>query len=372
MTGAMLQEPSATRRPSLSRSDRTLNPKAAWAAVLARDASSDGRFVYAVATTGVYCRPSCRSRRPLERNVRFFALPDQAEAAGFRACRRCRPRQLADRKDSVRVERVRAYLESHTESSVSLAQLAQVVGLSPFHLQRLFKRAMGVTPKQYQQARRTQRLKARLREGSSVARAAYEAGYGSSSGAYEDVAGRLGMTPTAYRKGGAGVRIRYAIEPSPLGQVLVAATDHGICSVALGADPNALTAELRREFPRAELEPARADLHTWVEAIVRHLSGNRTRPALPLDLQATAFQMRVWKALQSIPYGATRSYRQIAVAIGSPSAARAVAGACARNPVAVLIPCHRVVREDGSLGGYHWGLERKRQLLAQERQAGAG
>ena len=270
------------------------------------------------------------------------------------------------------MERARAYLEAHAEEVVSLAQLGKVVGLSPFHLQRLFKRATGITPKQYQRARRTERLKVRLRGGGSVARAAYEAGYGSGSGAYEDVVGRLGMTPGAYRKGGRGVLIRFAIEPSPLGQVLVAATDRGVCSVSLGESATALTAQLRREFPHAELEPARAGLHTWVEAIVRHVSGGTARPALPLDLQATAFQIRVWKALRAIPRGATRSYREIAAAIGSPTAARAVAAACARNPVAVLIPCHRVIREDGSLGGYRWGLERKRRLLAQEREQAEG
>jgi len=334
----------------------------AWSAVLERDALSDGQFVYAVSSTGVYCRPSCPSRRPRREHVSFFAEPGQAEAAGYRACLRCgRGSEVADR-----IERARRYLDSHADERVTLQQLGRVAGLSPFHLQRTFQRILGVTPKAYAAARRTERFKRSLKNGGDVTAAIYEAGYGSSSRAYESAAERLGMTPSAYRRGGLGMRIRYTTVASPLGRLLVAATERGICSVALGDDDAGLFSALRREYPRAELEASAADLADAVRAIVEHLEGKRIRMDLPFDVQASAFQLRVWRELQRIPYGSTRSYSSIATAIGAPSAVRAVARACASNRVALLIPCHRVVRTDGALGGYRWGLRRKAELLQRE------
>lgn len=336
----------------------------AWAAVLARDALSDGRFVYAVSSTGVYCRPSCPSRRPRRDRVSFFATPGEAEVAGYRACLRCgNGANAADR-----VERARRYLDDHSDERVTLERLASIAGLSPFHLQRTFQRVVGLTPKAYAAARRTERFKRSLKDRSDVTTAIYEAGYGSSSRVYETADERLGMTPSAYRRGGLGMRIRYATVDSPLGRLLVAATERGVCSIALGDDDGGLVQGLRREYPRAEVEASGGDLAKSVRAVVEHLEGKRARIDLPFDVQASAFQWRVWRELQRIPYGSTRSYSSVAVAIGAPAAVRAVARACASNKVALLVPCHRVVRGDGGLGGYRWGLPRKAELLRRERQ----
>jgi len=336
----------------------------AWAAVLKRDPLSDGQFVYAVSSTGVYCRPSCPSRRPRRERVSFFAEPRQAEAAGYRACLRCGDASgVADR-----IERARRYLDAHAGERVTLQQLGRVAGLSPFHLQRTFRKLVGLTPKAYASARRTERFKRSLKDREDVTTAIYDAGYGSSSRAYEKSAERLGMTPSAYRRGGLGMRIRYATVGSPLGRLLVGATDRGVCSVALGDDDAALLTALRREYPRAELERAKDGLSEAASAVVEHLRGTGPAPQLPLDVTASAFQWRVWKALQGIPSGSTRSYAAIATEIGRPTAVRAVARACASNKVALLIPCHRVVRTDGALGGYRWGLRRKAELLERERR----
>jgi AraC family transcriptional regulator, regulatory protein of adaptative response / methylated-DNA-[protein]-cysteine methyltransferase len=335
-----------------------------WSAVLDRDAAADGRFVYAVASTGVYCRPSCPSRRPRRSQVSFFPTSRDAEAAGFRACRRCAPGR--DETDARRrVREAREYLESHPDDTVTLDRLASVVGLSPYHLQRSFKRTMGLSPKAYAARLRMDRMKAGLRQGESVTRATFEAGYTSLSRVYEEAPSRLGMTPGEYRRGGQGVHIRYTVVDTDLGALLVAATDLGVCSVKLGDDPAALTAELRREYDAAAVEPDDAELAGWAGEVVRRLEGEESG-AIPLDVRGTAFQHRVWEALQRIPAGATRSYSQIALDIGHPTAARAVAGACADNRVAVVIPCHRVVREDGELGGYRWGVERKLEILRRE------
>jgi AraC family transcriptional regulator of adaptative response/methylated-DNA-[protein]-cysteine methyltransferase len=344
---------------------------AAWQAVLARDAGADGQFVYAVASTGVYCRPSCPSRRPRREGVSFFAAPQEAEQAGYRPCRRCRPRSSGPAGPERAVERARAFLDAHPDEPVTLEALGREVGLSPYHLQRTFKRLTGVTPKEYARARRLERLKACLREGNSVTDAIYEAGYGSGSRAYEQSDAHLGMTPGTYRRGGRGMSIRYAVAPSPLGRLLVGVTERGVCAVAVGDNDADLAAALRREYPQAEIEEAAPDgnLGEWLAAIVRHLEGEEPRLALPLDVQATAFQWRVWKALQEIPYGSTRSYGEIAAALGMPRAARAVARACATNPVALAVPCHRAVRAGGEPGGYRWGAGRKRRLL--EREAAA-
>jgi AraC family transcriptional regulator of adaptative response/methylated-DNA-[protein]-cysteine methyltransferase len=340
---------------------------AAWAAVEARDAGMDGRFVYAVTSTGIYCRPSCPSRRPRRDRVAFFAAPEGAEAAGFRACRRCRPRSAGPSEAARTVRLVREYLDAHLDETVTLEELGREVGLSPWHLQRTFKQQTGMSPKNYVQARRAERLKARLQEGETVTTATYEAGYGASSRLYEQAGRRLGMTPGTYRRGGAGLDIRYAVVASPLGRLLVAATPRGVCAVTMGDDDRTLEAALRDEYPKARLDRIEGegdDFAAWVEAVVASLDGAPL--TLPLDLQGTAFQQRVWRALQEIPRGETRTYSEVAAGLGQPTAARAVAQACASNRVALAIPCHRVVRSDGDSGGYRWGAGRKRQILARE------
>jgi AraC family transcriptional regulator of adaptative response/methylated-DNA-[protein]-cysteine methyltransferase len=337
-----------------------------WAAVLGRNTAADGRFVYAVASTRIYCRPSCPSRRPNRRHVRFFSTPEAAEADGYRACRRCRPRETET--DAVRrVREAQRYLDRHLDETVTLERLGAAVGLSPYHLQRTFKRLTGVTPRSYAGARRMERMKSRLKVGDSVSRATYDAGFSSPSRAYDQSRTRLGMTPGAYRQGGSGISIRFTIVDTALGAVLVAATGRGVCAVTLGDDARALEACLRAEFPAARIDPADDELRGWAGAVVRRLAGDEAE-RVPLDVRGTAFQWRVWEALQRIPHGTTRTYAQIARDLGQPSAARAVARACATNQVALVIPCHRVVREDGALGGYRWGLERKRALLDAERR----
>jgi AraC family transcriptional regulator, regulatory protein of adaptative response / methylated-DNA-[protein]-cysteine methyltransferase len=340
-------------------------PEAAWAAVLARDARFDGRFVYAVTTTGVYCRATCPSRRPRRDNVRFYAAPEEAERAGYRPCRRCRPR-LAESPRTEVVRRACAFLEANLESGVTLADLAREVGMSPYHLQRTFKAATGLSPKQYAVRLRAAQFKAEVQRGESVTSATYGAGYGSSSRLYEKAGENLGMTPGAYRRGGRGMSIRYTVADSPFGRLLVAATDKGICAVSVGDADGPLEAELRREYPNAGVERDNAALRPWLDAVLPALEGRGGASELPLDLQATAFQWRVWRALQEIPRGETRSYGEVAAALGRPGAARAVAQACASNRVALVVPCHRVVRGDGAPGGYRWGAERKRRILARE------
>jgi AraC family transcriptional regulator of adaptative response/methylated-DNA-[protein]-cysteine methyltransferase len=338
-----------------------------WAAVQGRDPRFDQQFVYAVRSTGIYCRPSCPSRRPRREQVTFFGAPQEAEQAGFRACHRCHPDRNGTSAQDV-VARVCRYLEEHAERRVTLGELSRISGYSGFHLQRMFKKTLGISPRQYAAGRRLQDLKTRLREGYNVTAATYEAGYGSSSRIYEAANGRLGMTPATYGRGGAGMNIRYATATSPLGRVLVAATDRGVCAVQFGETDRQLQRSLREEFPAAEVKPAGADLRAWVQEVVNAVSGRQPHPGVPLDLQCTAFQRQVWEALLRIPYGSTRSYRQVAVDIGQPKAARAVARACATNPVAVLIPCHRVVSESGKMSGYRWGVQRKEKLLQREQQ----
>jgi AraC family transcriptional regulator of adaptative response/methylated-DNA-[protein]-cysteine methyltransferase len=345
-------------------------PDEAWAAVLGRDPLADGRFVYAVSTTGIYCRPVCPSRRPRRENVAFFPDPAAAEAAGYRPCRRCHPERAGASPPAACVERARAYLDAHLDETVTLAELGRAAYTSPFHLQRSFKRLLGVTPREYVRARRAERLKARLRAGDTVSRATYEAGFGSGSRVYEHSDAELGMTPATYRRGGEGERIRYSVVPSSLGWLLVGVTERGICAVAMGDTAAELEAGLHREFPRAALERA-DDLGAWMEAVVGWVDGATARLDLPLDLRATAFQQRVWKALREIPAGETRTYGEIAAAVGAPHGARAVAQACASNRIALAIPCHRVVRGDGDPGGYRWGADRKRRLLERERTSAA-
>lgn len=340
-----------------------------WAAVLARDAGADGRFVYAVRSTGVYCRPSCAARTPRPENVSFHASPAAAEAAGFRPCRRCRPDlpPLAERQASLVADLCRRI--EVAEAVPSLAELAAAAGLSASHLQRVFKAATGVTVRAYAAALRAGRLRQSLGTADSVTAALYGAGYGSSSRFYSEASQRLGMTPRRYRQGGTGLRLRFAVGACSLGALLVAASDRGLCAIALGDEPEPLLQELQDRFPRAELVGGDADFETWMAQVVGFVEAPATGLDLPLDLQGTLFQLRVWQALQAIPAGSTVTYAQLSERLGLPRAVRAVAGACAANPVAVAIPCHRVVRTDGGLAGYRWGIERKRALLDRERSS---
>jgi AraC family transcriptional regulator, regulatory protein of adaptative response / methylated-DNA-[protein]-cysteine methyltransferase len=336
-----------------------------WQQVLARDARQDGRFVFAVRTTGVFCRPSCPSRRPRRDSVEFFAGPREAERAGYRACLRCKPTQVSEQAQYVL--RARQLLDN-AEGVVTLAQLSKRVGLSPFHLQRLFKRATGLSPREYHSARRMQNVKTGLRKGDDVTTALYDAGFSSPSRLYESSNQQLGMTPGTYRRGGAGATITFAIAPTPLGRMLVAATERGLCAVRFGESVAELERDLREEFHAAELHRDDAEMGRYVEPLLANLRGEKTTINLPLDVRATAFQRKVWETLREIPRGETRSYSEIARKIGDPNAVRAVARACASNPVALAVPCHRVVRSDGDLAGYRWGVNRKKKLLEAEQR----
>jgi len=342
-----------------------------WRAVVGRDAAHDGVFVFAVSSTGVYCRPSCPARRPRRENVQFFSGPEPAEQAGYRACLRCRPKSMSS-GESDSVKAICRYIEQHLDELLTLARLGREFHQSPFHLQRRFKAVLGITPRAYADSCRLRLLKRNLQAGDSVTRAMYDAGYGSSSRLYERTASQLGMTPDKYRRGAIAAAIRYTCADSPLGRMLIAATERGLCAIQFGRSDGELVEGLKREFPFAVRKRDDDELESWVEALLCHLDGRDKESAssLPLDIRATAFQRRVWTHLQSIPFGATQSYRQVAQAIGRPRAARAVARACATNPVAVAIPCHRVIREDGSMSGYRWGIERKKALL--EIESGAG
>src|SRR5216684_720398 len=351
-----------------------MNHPELWNAVLARDASRDGSFVFAVRSTGIYCRPSCPARRPRREQVRFFHLPEAAEQAGFRACRRCHPRraQTGDPQIDL-VRRICHAIDEHDEEPLTLKTLSTETGVSAHHLQRTFKSVMGITPRQYAESRRLDQFKSRVKDGASVTEAMYDAGYGSSRGLYEKSSARLGMTPATYGRGGQGMRIIYTIAACSLGRVLVAATERGVCSVALGDSDAELVTALFSEYPNASIDSQDTvispSLNLWLSKVLGHVNGKSSRIDLPLDIQATAFQWRVWEELRRIPLGDTRSYKEIAKAIGKPKAARAVASACAGNHVALVIPCHRVIREDKNPGGYRWGPERKKNLLERERHS---
>ena len=349
-----------------------VNEAMAWESVLRRDASADDRFLYAVTTTGIYCRPSCPSRRPKRDNVAFFSSAAAAEDAGFRACQRCRPNRA--KAPHRAVERAREYIDTHIadlgEERITLELLGEQSGLSPYHLQRKFKEIVGLTPAQYIRARKSERLKGELKRGETVSRATFGAGYGSSSRVYGDSDKRLGMTPATYRRGGAGTHIEYVTARTSLGFLLVGATDRGVCAVTLGNDVKSLEGALELEYPaatRTHVSHPSSSLNAWVADIIEAVDSDRVRLDIPFDIQASAFQWKVWRELQKIPFGETRSYGEIATAIGSPKAVRAVASACANNRAAVIIPCHRVVRQNGELGGYRWGLERKQLLIEKER-----
>lgn len=342
----------------------TLTPDECWQAVLKRDRSYDGRFILGVTSTGIYCRPGCPARTPKRDNVRFFATTAQARAAGLRPCKRCHPDAAVDPNVAL-AQAVAETLQADCEQSPSLVELGRTFGMSPFHLQRVFKRIIGVSPKQYVLGLRRQRLRGALKTEGSVTRAMVDSGY-SSSTLYGQRQNGLGMTPSTFRAGGQSATIRYTTVPSALGQLLVAATERGVCAVRMADSTHQLERDLRAEFPAAALAADDRELGGYVRQIVRHLNGKQPHLDLPLDMRGTAFQHKVWETLRRIPYGQTRSYQQVATELGNPKAFRAVANACAQNPVALVVPCHRVVHADGSISGYRWGPERKRQLLSNE------
>ena len=377
-TNAILSEEEAMKTTTKQTPGRARSQEAdrRWQALLDRDASLDGTFVFGVSSTGIFCRPSCPAKRPRRENVSFFNHALQAEQAGYRACLRCRPKAVDGNPQSALVRAMCRYIEQHIEDRLTLSLLAREFRLSPFHLQRTFKSVLGVSPKAYIDACRLRQVKQNLQAGHSVTTALYAAGYGSSSRLYERTATQLGMTPEKYRRGAVAAVVRYTIfrytpVSSPLGRMLIAATDKGICTIQFADNDEQLLQGLMREFPFATRRRDDAAMAEWRVSLTRLMEGSEANSSLPLDIRATAFQRRVWEALQKIPRGETRSYSAVAKKIGMPSATRAVARACATNPVAVAIPCHRVVRQDGELGGYRWGVERKEQLLAMEKDAGA-
>lgn len=341
-----------------------------WQAVLARDNRFDHVFVYGVRSTGIYCRPSCFSRKPRREQVIFFQMSKTAEQSGFRPCRRCRPDEAVIQDPQMKlIQRLCRYIETYDspDRPLTLAVMGERMQLSPYYLQRTFKGLMGITPRQYAEACRLRRLKSLVGKGINVTRALYEAGYGSSSRLYEGVLPRMGMTPGRYLKGGKGMHLRYTIVNCPLGRLLVAATDKGVSAVSIGKSDHALETALFDEYPTAEIRRDKDGLGEYVTVLLKGLDGETPHLDLPLDIQVTAFQRRVYEALRTIPYGETRTYREIAKTIGHPGAVRAVARACATNPAAIVVPCHRVVRKDGGLGGYRWGMETKQTLLKKEK-----
>jgi AraC family transcriptional regulator, regulatory protein of adaptative response / methylated-DNA-[protein]-cysteine methyltransferase len=351
-------------------------PGKQWQQVLERDARADGQFVYAVKSTKIYCKPSCASRRPTRKQVSFFPTPAQAEAAGYRACKRCEPERTEAKADPQAgvIAAVTEYLKEHGEERTRLADVAKATGVGRLTILRGFKRVLGVSPGQYAKEARLERFKNKVREPKAgkapITDAIYEAGFGSSSRLYEKSSAALGMTPRVMREGGAGLLIRYTRAASPLGRMLVATTDVGICSIAFGRDDKELVAGLREKFSKAQLVAAKGNTGWLADAVAfvtSQLGEHPLAATFPLDVRATAFQQRVWKALQAIPRGETRSYSEVASQLGAPTASRAVAAACGANPVAVVVPCHRVVGKDGSLTGYRWGVERKRKLLEAEK-----
>jgi len=362
-------------------------PGRQWQQVLARDAAADGQFFYAVQSTGIYCRPSCPSRRPTRKNVRFFSTASSAEQAGFRPCKRCRPDHATPRPDPQAdvIAAASQYLAQHATERTRLADLARATGVSRLTLLRGFRRVLGVSPGQFARAQRVARFKDALRPAQAhtasltkpaaqpptkrITDAIYEAGFGSSSRLYESSHDSLGMTPRTLRAGGAGLLIRYATASSPLGRMLAASSDAGICAILFGVSDTELLADLRQRFHKAQLVPAKGNTGWLAQALAFVLSQTTEHPlaaTFPLDVRATAFQQRVWQALQQVPRGHTRSYSALARDLGKPTAARAVAAACAANPVALAVPCHRAVAADGSLAGYRWGLQRKQKILAAE------
>lgn len=352
--------------------DRT----AMWNAVVARDSAGDGKFVYAVRTTGVYCRPTCPSRRPNENNVEFFANAGKARLAGYRACARCQPDEQTNKAEDI-VRRAKQFLDERIgtgNASVMLNDLGESLRMSPYHVQRVFKAHTGISPKQYMQERKMQILKEQLKRGAAVTEAVYEAGFGSASRVYEQSTRELGMTPAAYARGGRGEVIVYAVAETALGMMLIGVTERGVCALMFADGEEQLVEDLHAQFALAKV--IRADAHDerlerWVAAVESYLEGNAIALAsVEIAYEGTALQQAVWRYLRTIPFGETRTYTQVAAQVGKPNAVRAVASACASNKIALAVPCHRVLRTDGSLGGYRWGLQRKAELLRREREAG--
>jgi len=343
-----------------------------WQAVTNRDQAQDGRFYYGVITTGVYCKPSCAARRPNRKNVRFYETVNAAERDGLRACLRCRPVTLTCNDSQTQgIRAAVAHIERHSGEKLNLESLARVAGLSQFHFQRKFKASLGVSPKQYVDACRLRAFKSELRNGEDLLQSAWAAGFGSTSRVYDHGSSKLGVTPSQYRSGAPAIEISYLTVSTEFGLLMIAATDRGLCFVQFGESEAALAQALRDEYPKAAIKPAEnhhsGQLGRWAATIQEYLRGNQPDLDLPADVRATAFQARVWNFLRSVPSGEVRSYAAVATGIGQPRATRAVASACARNPVALLIPCHRVIRGTGELGGYRWGVDRKRALLELER-----
>lgn len=337
-----------------------------WQAVIARNCNYDGKFVYGVLSTKIYCHPSCPSRKPQRKNVLFFSQPSEAENHGFRACKRCFSENKLEKYHLDLIQRICNFITEQVENPPTLTELAFQFNLSQYHLQRTFKKIVGITPRQYIEAKRIENLKNQLRKKDKVINAVYEAGYNSSSILYQSTVSQLGMTPNTYKQGGKDTSIIYTIVSCYLGYLLVATTEKGICSVKLGDTTEELESILYQEFPQAKLVFDSENHQDWVGTILKFIDGNQPHLDLPLDLRGTVFQKQVWEALRKIPYGETRTYKEIANQIGKPKAVRAVGYACGANKTALIVPCHRVIRSDGSLSGYRWGIERKRKLLNQE------
>jgi AraC family transcriptional regulator of adaptative response/methylated-DNA-[protein]-cysteine methyltransferase len=335
-----------------------------WQATLQRDRRADGTFVFAVRSTHIYCRPSCPARRPLRQNAVFFRSPQEAENRGFRPCRRCRPKDLA--AATALVSQAASLLANSSEENVRLESIAVQMNSSPEKLRRAFRTMTGLSPREFAEAARLKQFKKLLRQGQSITEALYACGFGSPSRIYEKTNSHLGMTPAEYKKGAPGMHIEYSITKTTLGHVLVGATERGISAIYLGENDKQLVAELRAEYPKADVSQNSEGNAAWLKEIIKRIEGEAPSVELPLDVQATAFQRRVWQELQKIPLGTTRTYTQVARALGNPNSVRAVARACATNPVSIVVPCHRVIRTDGQLAGYRWGLKRKQELLERE------
>ncbi len=358
-TGSKLEEPAENPQGLASEADK-------WRAVLARDQTQDGTFVFGVRSTGIYCKPSCPARHPHVEQVVFFSGPVEAEQSGFRACKRCRPREQGNPQRTKMVQRVSEFIERHLDEKLTLAVLSREAGLNPFHFQRTFKRVLGISPRQYVEARRLERVKGSLRRGETVTEALYGAGFTSRGRLYEKSPSQLGVNPGTFRRGGEGLSIHYTIIDSPIGRLLLGATGNGICAVCMGASDEAVEAALKEDYYAADLYRNDHQMKKWAEEFAKYFDGGDFPADLPIDVQATAFQWKVWKQIQSIPYGKTSTYSEIAETLGKPRAVRAVANACARNHVAILIPCHRIVGKRGDLRGYRWGVKRKQALLSLE------
>ncbi len=351
------------------RHDNDLSDDEKWKAVLSRNDNFDGAFVFAVRSTAIYCRPSCPARRPGKENVVFFPGSIEAEQSGFRPCHRCQPRAAGPSPKAKLVDQACKYVEANLQQKLTLAILSRQVGLSPYHFQRTFKRVLGISPRQYVRARRLAKMKQFLRNGETVNNSLYNAGFSSRSRVYENVPGGFGVNPGEFRRGGEGLQIRYSIIDSPLGRLLVAATERGVCGVCIGDSDAFVERSLAEDYPSAILDRSDEGMKEWTGAFAKYFDGKHLALNLPLDVKATAFQSRVWKVIQSIPFGKTTTYSQIARELGEPDASRAVARACATNPVALVIPCHRVIGKDGGLHGYRWGKKRKEALLRLEQRA---